>query len=118
MGAAAGNIMATIIVTQIARNSGARKPIVGEAIAMSIPGSEPCQASRSAQAAAARVRSRPSMALHWVASVPVWARSILASRSAPTALVRPGDRGVVAVLAGVVPAHAVVGEGAVLAAHG
>jgi hypothetical protein len=79
MGAAAGNIMAAIITTQIARNSGARSPIVGDAIAMSIAGSEACQAS-SAQPAADRARSRPNMALRWAASGPVGTRSMAVSR--------------------------------------
>jgi Cu(I)/Ag(I) efflux system protein CusF len=49
MGAAVGNIMATIMMTQIARNSGARRPMVGESIAISISVPAPCQTS-SAQA--------------------------------------------------------------------
>ena len=62
MGAAVGNIMATIMTTQIARNSGARRPMVGEFIAMSMSPPAPCQTS-AAQAAAARASSRPKMTL-------------------------------------------------------
>jgi hypothetical protein len=62
MGAAVGNIMATIMVTQIARNSGARRPMVGRFIAISISAPVPCQTS-AAQAAAARASSRPKMTL-------------------------------------------------------
>jgi hypothetical protein len=60
MGAAAGNIIATIMTTQIARNSGARRPMVGESIVISICPAAPCQAS-TAHAAAASDSSTPKM---------------------------------------------------------
>jgi hypothetical protein len=60
MGAAVGNIIATIIITHIDRNSGARRPMVGESIAMSMSVPAPCQMS-AAQAAAASASSRTKM---------------------------------------------------------
>src|SRR5688572_8699796 len=51
IGAAVGNIMATIMTIQMARNSGAVSPIVGLAIAIPIPAA--CQTS-TIHAAAAR----------------------------------------------------------------
>jgi len=61
-GAAVGNIMATIMMTQVVKNSGARRSMVGESIAISISAPAPCQTS-AAQAAAARASSRPKMML-------------------------------------------------------
>ena len=62
MGAAVGNIIATIITTQIAMKSVARKPVVDEAIVMSMLTS-PCCQTRTAHAAAASVMSKNNMAL-------------------------------------------------------
>ena len=62
MGAAVGNIIATIMTTQIARNGTARMPIAGEAIVM-------CMVmlwaghTRATHAAAASPRSKNDMIL-------------------------------------------------------
>jgi len=61
MGAAVGNIIATIMTTQITRNSGTRGPRVTEAV-ISMVTSACCQ-TRTAQAAAASAKSKPSMTL-------------------------------------------------------
>lgn len=51
MGAAAGNIIATIITTLMVRNRGARRPMVGEAIAIPVPARLPGQISDAYAAA-------------------------------------------------------------------
>jgi hypothetical protein len=62
IGAAVGNIIATIMTTQVARNSGQRMPMVGDAITMPISALLPCIAN-IAQAAAARASSRARIKL-------------------------------------------------------
>jgi len=61
IGAAVGNMMATIIATQMARNNGAPIPIVG-IIAVAASTVSACHTS-SAQAAAASMSNRPRMRL-------------------------------------------------------
>jgi hypothetical protein len=48
------------MITQIAKNSGARRPIVGDDVVISISASALCQRS-TAQAPAAMAKSRPKM---------------------------------------------------------
>jgi hypothetical protein len=62
MGAAVGNIIATIITTHITRNSGARGPSVTEPVVISMLLSA-CVQTRIAQAAAASAKSKPNMTL-------------------------------------------------------
>jgi hypothetical protein len=62
MGAAVGNIIATIMTTHITRNSGARGPSVTEAVVISLLLSA-CVQTRIAQAAAASAKSKPNMTL-------------------------------------------------------
>ena len=54
--------MATIMTTQDARNSGARRPMGGEAIVISMVASPCCQTS-TAHAAAASAKSKTNMTL-------------------------------------------------------
>src|ERR1700681_63247 len=63
IGAAVGNIIATIMTTQTARKSGAARPMVGPMPDMSSAAA--CQ-RRSAQEAAATERRRARMILRWV----------------------------------------------------
>jgi hypothetical protein len=58
MGAAVGNIIATIIATQMARKRGAPMSIVSMFSMCSTSAMEDCQ-TRTAHAAAARARSEP-----------------------------------------------------------
>jgi hypothetical protein len=63
MGAAVGNIIATIMTTQITRNSGARGPKVSEPVVISSMLLSACVRRRIAQAAAASAKSKPNMTL-------------------------------------------------------
>jgi hypothetical protein len=63
MGAAVGNIIATIITIHITRNSGARGPSVTEAVVISSMLLSACVQTRIAQAAAASAKSKPNMTL-------------------------------------------------------
>ena len=130
MGAAVGNIMATIMTIQIARNSGARRPMVGESIAISIstdralPGEHrPCRRCERQQQAQDDVALKCDRIGLGAVYASVSSRHRIAARAeareaaGAAPLVRPADRRVMAVLAGIVPAHAVVGEGAALGAH-
>ena len=58
---AGGNIIATIMTTQIAKNSEARMPVVDDAVRLHID-ARICHTS-TAQAAAGRAKSKPKMAL-------------------------------------------------------
>src|SRR5579859_4408104 len=129
MGAAVGNIIATIMATQTARKSAALMPIV-RPIAWEAPIIADCQ-MRTPQATAASVIRTPRMMLRSRRSgralvVAIGALLVappsrrlsgmpcLARSAALAALcVGPVDRRVMAVLARVIPAHTVVGPGAV-----
>ena len=62
MGAVVGNIIATIMITQITRNRGARGPMVTEAVVISMVASA-CRQTRPVQAAAASAKSKPNTTL-------------------------------------------------------
>ena len=81
---AVGNIIATIMRTQDARNSGARRPRGGEPIVISMVASPCCQTS-TAHAAAANAKSKTSMTLCSSRSGPGWALSSAVSPMARNA---------------------------------
>src|SRR5438552_19023603 len=118
--------MATIITIRIARKSGAPIPMVsgrGAIPGIALPGLIPraCQSS-NAQQAAASTSSMPRISARCRATDGAGevATDIVPRGEPPTLALgaAPGDRGVVPVLSGIVPAHAIVFPRASILADG